>query len=171
MPTQTPPPPLAIILATELIRLCSRDKQRPVLIATAESCTAGLISSTITEVAGASAVFDRGFITYSNQSKMDMLGVPADLIEKHGAVSRQVACSMALGALQNAGVNIAMAVTGIAGPSGGSTEKPVGLVHFGLARKNRIICHLKMEFGDLGRAQVREKTVETALQMAIDSFV
>ena len=170
MPTQTSTSPTSLDLATELVRLCSRDIKKPVLIATAESCTAGLISGMITEVAGSSLVFDRGYVTYSNQSKMEMLGVPAQLIETYGAVSEQVACSMALGALQNAGTHIAIAVTGIAGPGGGSSKKPVGLVHFGLARKNHPITHLKMEFGALGRAVVREKTVETALQMAIDRF-
>lgn len=160
----------ALPLATELIRLCSRDKKNPVTIATAESCTAGLISAALTEIAGASAVFDRGYVTYSNQSKMDMLGVPKTLLEEYGAVSEEVACSMAHGALQNAMVDIAIAVTGIAGPGGGSAAKPVGLVHFALARKRQPITHLKMEFDDLGRAYVRQKTVETALQMAIDSF-
>ena len=110
-----------------------------VMIATAESCTGGLIGGALTDVAGSSAAFDRGFITYSNEAKNEMLGVPMDIIEKHGAVSEEVASAMAEGALKHSNARIAVSVTGIAGPGGGTNEKPVGLVWFGLARDSKTI--------------------------------
>ncbi len=162
--------PTTTKLAEKLITACLANPQKPLMIATAESCTAGLISAAITDVAGSSAVFDRGFVTYSNQAKMDMLDVPETLLAKHGAVSEAVACAMARGTLQNSLAEIAVSVTGIAGPGGGSPQNPVGLVHFGLASSGHEVLHKKMQFGDLGRAAVREKTVETALQMMIDAL-
>src|SRR5262249_45856777 len=112
-------------------------RQRGWMIATAESCTGGLIAATLTEIAGSSDVVDRGFVTYSNEAKSDLLGVPATLIAEHGAVSAEVASAMAAGALNRSRAAIAVAVTGIAGPGGGSPEKPVGLVYIGLARRDQ----------------------------------
>lgn len=135
-----------------------------VTIATAESCTGGLVAGLLTEIAGSSDVVERGFVTYSNDAKTDLLGVPPHLIEAHGAVSKQVAMAMAAGALVNSRASLAVAITGIAGPGGGSLEKPVGLVHFAAARGDEI-RHRECRFGDLGRATVRLKAVETALEL------
>lgn len=133
------------------------------MVATAESCTGGLICAALTEIAGSSAVVDRGFVTYSNEAKTDMLGVPQDLIETVGAVSREVAIAMAEGALRRSGADLAVSVTGIAGPGGGSTEKPVGTVHFALARKDAPTEHLHRLFADAGRQSIRLATVQTSL--------
>ncbi len=162
-------PRLALSLAQQLIERCTADKKN-LMVATAESCTAGLISGAITEVSGSSAVFDRGFVTYSNQSKIDLLGVNAGDLENYGAVSETVARAMAQGALQNSQADITVAVTGIAGPGGGSPKKPVGLVHFSVGRAGKATLHQQCLFGDIGRQAVREKTVETALQMMIDAL-
>lgn len=135
-----------------------------VTIATAESCTGGLVAGLLTEIAGSSDVMERGFVTYSNDAKTDLLGVPPALIETHGAVSKQVAMAMAAGALVNSRADLVVAVTGIAGPGGGSLEKPVGLVHFAAGRGEEII-HRECRFGDIGREQVRLKAVETALAL------
>ena len=133
-------------------------------IATAESCTGGLIAGALTEIAGSSDVVDRGFVTYSNQAKCDLLGVPMDLIMAHGAVSEEVARAMAEGALTRAKVEIAVAVTGIAGPGGGTATKPVGLVHLACARAGGVTLHERRVFpGD--RSAVRIATVETALRL------
>lgn len=118
--------------AEELLSLC---RARQLMIASAESCTGGLIAATLTAIAGSSDVVDRGFVTYSNQAKTEMLGVPAPLIARVGAVSEEVAAAMAEGALEHSHADIAVSVTGVAGPSGGSAEKPVGLVWLGLARR------------------------------------
>jgi nicotinamide-nucleotide amidase len=133
-------------------------------IATAESCTGGLIAGLLTEIAGSSDVMERGFVTYANDAKSDLLGVPPHLIEAHGAVSKKVAMAMAAGALINSRADLAVAVTGIAGPGGGSLEKPVGLVHLAAARDDEII-HRECRFGDIGRSEVRLKTVEAALTL------
>ena len=143
--------------------------ERGLTIATAESCTAGLVAGAITEIAGSSAVFDRGFVTYSNAAKQTMIGVADATLEAHGAVSRQVAIEMAQGALRNATADIAVAVTGIAGPGGGSEEKPVGLVHLATARKGRETLHREMRYGDVGRSAVRLATVRTALEMLVEA--
>jgi nicotinamide-nucleotide amidase len=135
-----------------------------VTIATAESCTGGLVAGLLTEIAGSSDVVERGFVTYSNDAKTDLLGVPPHLIESHGAVSKQVAMAMAAGALVNSRAGLAVSVTGIAGPGGGGPEKPVGLVHLAAARGDEMI-HRECRFGDIGREQVRLKAVETALEM------
>ncbi len=136
-------------------------------LATAESCTGGLIAALLTEISGASDVVDCGLVTYSNAAKVDLLGVPGDLLERHGAVSREVALAMAEGALtrahSGAGGAIAVAVTGIAGPGGGSAEKPVGLVHLAVAHTGFPTRHLECRFGDVGRQQVRLQTVDAAL--------
>lgn len=139
-------------------------------IATAESCTGGLIAGALTDIAGSSAVVDRGFVTYSNEAKHEMLGVPADLIAQVGAVSEPVARMMAEGALTRAGVDRAIAVTGVAGPGGGSLEKPVGLVHFGLAQRDEDTIHAVHIFEGLDRRGVRIATVSTALKMLLASL-
>lgn len=134
-------------------------------IATAESCTGGLVAASLTDVAGSSAVVDRGFVTYSNEAKTAMLGVPAELISRVGAVSAEVARAMAEGALKNSLADVAVSITGIAGPGGGSAEKPVGLVHFGLARRGASIRHVERRFGDIGRAEIRQASVNQALEL------
>ena len=134
-------------------------------IATAESCTGGLIGGVLTEVPGSSDVFERGFIVYSNRAKQDMLGVPGDLIADMGAVSEAVSRAMAEGAVENSNAHLAVAVTGIAGPGGGTKMKPIGLVHIAACRENRSILHEGHRFGDIGRTEVRIRTVEAALEM------
>jgi nicotinamide-nucleotide amidase len=139
-------------------------------LATAESCTGGLIAAALTEIPGSSGAFNRGFITYSDNSKRDMLGVPGDIIADLGAVSEPVARSMAEGAvvMGEGDVDIAVAVTGVAGPGGGTALKPVGLVHIACARKGENIVHDVFRFGDIGRSEIRVKTTEQALQMMIN---
>jgi len=155
------------ILAQRVIALYSASGKT---VATAESCTGGLIAGALTDIAGSSAVVDRGFVTYSNEAKHEMLGVPADLIAEVGAVSEQVARMMAEGALARAGVDRAIAVTGVAGPGGGSSEKPVGLVHFGLAQRDEDTIHAVHIFEGLDRRGVRIATVSTALKMLLASL-
>ena len=135
-------------------------------VATAESCTGGLVAGALTAVAGSSAVVDRGFVTYSNAAKSEMLGVPAETIEANGAVSEPVARAMAAGARVTAGVDLAVSITGIAGPGGGSAEKPVGLVHFGCAGPDGVE-HEVRRFGDIGREQVRLESVRVALGLLL----
>ncbi|MDS7596936.1 CinA family protein [Agrobacterium tumefaciens] len=137
------------------------------MIATAESCTGGLIAGALTEIAGSSAVVDRGFVTYTNAAKVDMLGVGARTIADFGAVSKETALQMAHGALFRSRADFAVAVTGIAGPGGGSAEKPVGLVHLAARRRNGAIVHHEMRYGDIGRTDIRLATVATALEMLI----
>jgi nicotinamide-nucleotide amidase len=137
-------------------------------VATAESCTAGLVAGTLTEIPGVSSILDRGFITYSNQAKQDMIGVSAATLAAHGAVSRQTAEEMARGALAHAPVDLAVSVTGIAGPDGGSAEKPVGLVHFGAAARSGQFVHAEKRFGNIGRAEVRKQSVLQAFRMLHD---
>ncbi|MAN75277.1 MAG: damage-inducible protein CinA [Henriciella sp.] len=140
-------------------------RERRVRIATAESCTGGLIASLFTEFSGSSDVFERGFVTYSNRSKEEVLGVPGDLIADYGAVSEAVARLMAEGALEASRANLAVAVTGVAGPGGGTPMKPVGTVHIACARENKAVLHEACYFGDLGRHEVRMATIEAALNM------
>ena len=135
-------------------------------LATAESCTGGLVAGALTAVPGSSAVVDRGFVTYSNAAKSEMLGVPAETIEANGAVSEPVARAMAAGARVTAGVDLAVSITGIAGPGGGSAEKPVGLVHFGCAGPDGIV-HEVRRFGDIGRDPVRLESVRVALGLLL----
>jgi nicotinamide-nucleotide amidase len=139
-------------------------RERGLMLVTAESCTGGLVAGLITEIPGASNVLERGFVTYSNRAKQEDLGVDAALLDKFGAVSREVAESMAKGALAHSPAAIALAVTGIAGPDGGSAEKPVGLVHFACGRTGAIEL-LEKRFGDLGRGGIRLAAVETALDL------
>jgi nicotinamide-nucleotide amidase len=134
-------------------------------IATAESCTGGLVAALLTEISGSSAVVERGFVTYSNEAKTELIGVPADLIASHGAVSEPVARAMAEGALAHSRAQVAVAVTGVAGPTGGTATKPVGLVHFALARIGAATIHLERRYGDLGRVNVRHRAVEDALSL------
>src|SRR5439155_11516667 len=136
-----------------------------VRIATAESCTGGLIAALLTEIAGASDVFGRGFVTYSNKAKQDMLGVPAATLRQYGAVSEAVARVMAEGAIRNSTAQLSVAVTGIAGPAGGTDEKPVGLVHIAVARAGEATLHRECRFGDIGRGKVRMASVAAALEM------
>ena len=139
-------------------------RARGVMIATAESCTGGLIAGAITDVPGSSDVLDRGFVTYSNAAKTEMLGVAPDLIATHGAVSEDVAVAMAEGALQHANVSLAISVTGVAGP-GGTPNKPEGMVCFGLAAKGRPTLSETQLFGAIGRAEVRRATVHRAIEL------
>jgi nicotinamide-nucleotide amidase len=134
-------------------------------IATAESCTGGLIAALLTEIPGSSDAFDRGFVVYSNRAKSDLLGVPGDLIADAGAVSEAVARSMAEGAVENSNAHLAVSVTGVAGPGGGTKLKPIGLVHIAAAREGRSIIHEAHRFGDIGRGEIRMKAVEAALQL------
>lgn len=143
---------------------------REIMIATAESCTGGLICGTLTEISGSSAAVDRGFVTYSNEAKTEMLGVPADLIRKVGAVSREVAIAMAEGALARSKADIAVSVTGIAGPGGGTEDKPVGTVHIAVAATNRPTQHLHCWFADSGRHAIRLETVLTALNAVLNEL-
>ncbi len=137
-------------------------------IATAESCTGGLVAGTLTAIAGSSDVLDRGFVTYSNAAKTEMLGVPAALIETEGAVSEAVACAMAEGALRHSPASLSVSITGIAGPGGGSATKPVGLVWFGLARRGGAVRTRRREIsGD--RTAVRHAAVAEALALLRDA--
>ena len=140
--------------------------ERGVMIATAESCTGGLVAGALTAVAGSSAVVERGFVTYSNEAKTEMLGVPMDLIAAHGAVSGAIARAMCEGARATSRATLAVSVTGIAGPGGGSAEKPVGLVHFGAADAAGTV-HQERRLGDIGREAVRLASVEVALTMLL----
>jgi nicotinamide-nucleotide amidase len=149
-------------LAAELLGVC---RERDELIVTAESCTGGLLAAALSAIPGSSDVFERGFVTYSNASKSEMLGVPFWLIERQGAVSEDVARAMAGGALTHSHANLAVAVTGIAGPDGGTPAKPVGLVFFAAGRRDEPVRSEGVEFGDLGRNEVQRQSVAQALRM------
>lgn len=151
-----------IAQAADLLNACRANGD---LVATAESCTGGLVAATLTAVPGSSDVFERGFVTYSNTAKSEMLGVPFWLIERHGAVSEDVARAMAGGALTHSRASVAVAVTGIAGPEGGTPEKPVGLVHVAAGRADGQMHHERVVFGDMGRAEVRWRSVARALAL------
>lgn len=151
-------------LAVRFIDAC---KAAGIMAATAESCTGGMIAAAITDIAGSSAVLDRGFVTYSNEAKVDMLGVSAATLDAHGAVSEQTALEMAAGALARSRAGVALAVTGIAGPDGGSAEKPVGLVWFGVAVAGRPAVAQSRVFDNRGRAFIRAETVRAALELGI----
>jgi nicotinamide-nucleotide amidase len=137
-------------------------------VATAESCTGGLVAAALTDIAGSSDVVERGFVTYSNAAKQAMLDVPGATLARSGAVSRPTVEAMAAGALAHSDADLAVAVTGIAGPGGGTTEKPVGLVHFAAAARDGRLVHSERRFGDLGRAEVRRRSVLQALAMLRD---
>jgi nicotinamide-nucleotide amidase len=157
MPDQT-----AVDAAKTLLEICSRKK---LTLATAESCTGGMVAAAISEIPGSSAVFDRGFVTYSNESKQQMLGVTPATIDVYGAVSTECAEEMAKGALAYASVDLAISITGIAGPTGALRGKPIGLVYFCAAsRSGRVIAHGR-KYGDIGRSKVRQQSVLQALAM------
>ncbi len=153
-------------IANLVERLALALRQRGASMATAESCTGGLIAGACTELSGSSDWFDRGFVTYSNRAKTEMLGVPEALLERHGAVSAEVAAAMAAGARERAAVACAVAVTGVAGPTGGSATKPVGTVWFGWATPAGVMTECRRFDGD--RAAVRRQTVAYALQGLLD---
>jgi len=140
---------------------------RGLTVVTAESCTGGLVAGALTGIPGSSAVFERGLISYSNAGKTDLLGVPAELIESHGAVSEAVARAMAEGAIARSRATVSVSVTGIAGPGGGSFAKPVGLVHFGAVGPDGAV-HAERRFGDIGREGVRMASVRVALELLLD---
>jgi nicotinamide-nucleotide amidase len=155
------------MFAAPLLRLAevvlAEAREKKLRIATAESCTGGLIGALLTEIPGSSDVFERGFIVYTNSAKSDLLGVPGDLIADMGAVSEAVARAMAEGAVEHSNAHMAVAVTGVAGPGGGTKLKPVGLVHIAAAREGRSILHETHHFGEIGRGAVRLASVEAAL--------
>ncbi len=153
-------------LVEELSLLLANKNMR---LVTAESCTGGMIAAAMTDRSGSSSIFERGYVTYSNESKIEELGVNGATIETHGAVSEQTAKEMAQGALKNSHADIALSVTGIAGPNGGTDEKPVGLVYIGFAMPNRPAIAMKYNFtGD--RTSIRQATVESALELAIEKL-
>ena len=136
-------------------------------LVTAESCTGGLVGAVLTEIAGSSEVFERGFVTYSNQAKMQMLGVSGDILNTHGAVSEAAVRAMAEGALAHSPADVSVAITGVAGPGGGSADKPVGLVHFAAARLGQATLAEEHRFGEIGRDAVRVASVEVALKLLL----
>lgn len=151
-------------LADDFLRACQR---REILVVTAESCTGGMVMALLTDIPGSSGMVDRGFVTYSNEAKIDMVGVSQETLDRFGAVSEETAREMAVGALKNSRAGISMSITGIAGPDGGSSEKPVGLVWFGVAATGRPVLAEKRIFEDRGRDYVRRQSVKTALELAL----
>lgn len=154
-------------LAGRVLALCA---ERGVMLATAESCTGGMIAAALTDIAGSSSVFERGFVTYSNDAKRDMLGVSPATLAAFGAVSRETALEMAQGALARSRAGIAISVTGVAGPGGGSAEKPVGLVWFGLAFSGAPARAVERRFADEGRGAIRLAARDFALQLVLDAL-
>ena len=148
--------------AAQVLELC---RARGLKVATAESCTGGLVAGALTEIAGSSDVVDRGFVTYSNDAKEAMLGVPPATLARHGAVSAETAAAMAVGALEKSSADIVVAITGIAGPGGGTQQKPVGLVHFAAASRDGRNLARERRYGDVGRQSVREQSVAEALDL------
>jgi nicotinamide-nucleotide amidase len=149
----------------EAERLLSRLRALKWTVCTAESCTGGLIVALLTEVPGSSDVVDRGFITYSNGAKCDCLGVPATLIGRFGAVSAEVGAAMASGAIRASTADLAVAVTGIAGPGGGSAQKPIGLVHLAAQIRGKAVTSIELRLGDIGRSEVRIATMREAVSL------
>lgn len=152
------------------ITLIVKAKERGFRVATAESCTGGLVSAALTDIPGASDVFDRGFVTYSNAAKIDMLGVSEAILSAHGAVSAETAQAMARGALEHSLADVAVAITGVAGPGGGTPEKPVGLVHFACAKRGGAVVALERRFGPLPRRDIRQAAVDQALDLMISAL-
>ncbi|MBV9529645.1 MAG: CinA family protein [Bradyrhizobium sp.] len=152
-------------LARSLLDLC---RMRKLTIATAESCTGGLVAGALTDIPGSSDVVDRGFVTYSNEAKRAMLGVNAFTLATFGAVSKEIVTQMAVGALERSGVDLAVAITGIAGPGGAVLGKPVGLVHLAVAARDGRIVHRECRFGAIGRTAVRQRSVVEALRMLME---
>ena len=155
-------PPDLIARATELI---ARYREAALMAATAESCTGGLIAGLLTEIPGSSNMLERGFVVYSNAAKQEVLGVPPETLTRHGAVSGETAVAMAEGALRASRAEVAVSVTGIAGPDGGTATKPVGLVHFACARRGKPTVAREEQFGDIGREEVRLASVQIALDL------
>jgi nicotinamide-nucleotide amidase len=151
--------------AADVLKAC---RGRGWRVATAESCTGGLVAAALTEIAGSSDVVECGFVVYSNAAKQAMLGVPATTLKRHGAVSAETAVAMAAGALKRSPADLAVAITGIAGPGGGSAHKPVGLVHFAAARRDGRRLQRRRLFGKIGRRRVREGSVAEALAMLLE---
>lgn len=152
-------------MSRSLLDLC---RMRKLTIATAESCTGGLVAGALTEIPGSSDVVDRGFVTYSNDAKRAMLGVKASTLDSFGAVSKETATAMAIGALERAGTDLAVAITGIAGPGGATPGKPVGLVHFAAAARDGRLTYRECRFGAIGRSSVRQRSVIEALRMLME---
>jgi nicotinamide-nucleotide amidase len=152
-------------LTAEAAGLLDDFRRRGLKIATAESCTGGLVAALLTEIAGSSDVVERGLVTYSNAAKRELLGVPEAMLATHGAVSEPVARAMAEGALARSHADVAVSITGVAGPGGGSASKPTGLVHLAAARRGGTVLHRECRFGDIGRAAVRLASVRAALQL------
>jgi nicotinamide-nucleotide amidase len=148
--------------AKNLLAIC---KRKNLLVATAESCTAGLVAGTLTEVPGTSSILDRGYVTYSNEAKHEMLGVSRDILATHGAVSPQTAEAMVRGVLGRSRVHLAVSVTGIAGPDGGSPDKPVGLVFFAAGTRGGKLITSEQRYGDAGRPEIRKRSVLQAFRM------
>ena len=151
-------------LAVQVLEAC---KAKGLMLATAESCTGGLVAATLVDIPGSSAVVERGFVTYSNAAKAELIGVPMGLIDHYGAVSEPVAIAMATGALQRSNAQIAVAITGVAGPGGGTEAKPEGLVHFASAGTGQPTEHARIEFGPIGRTEVRHASVKQAFEMVL----
>jgi nicotinamide-nucleotide amidase len=148
--------------ARHLLDIC---RARKLKLALAESCTGGLVAAALTEIPGSSDVLDRGFVTYSNAAKQEMLGVSAAVLETKGAESKETAEAMASGALTRSGADLSAAITGVAGPGGGTAEKPVGLVHFAAVRRDGRLLHRERRYGDIGRAEIRGRSALEALAM------
>src|SRR5947209_8790636 len=146
-------------------RVLDAARRRGLKVAAAESCTGGLLAAALTEIPGSSDVFDRGFVTYSNAAKQAMLGVPASVLEARGAVSKETAEAMAAGALERSGADLSAAITGVAGPGGGTAEKPLGLVHLAAGSRAGRLLHRERRYGDLGRAEIRRRSVLDAMAM------
>jgi nicotinamide-nucleotide amidase len=158
-------PDVFLSRAADLIASC---RTRGLTVATAESCTGGLVAALITAIPGSSDVFERGFVTYSNAAKIECLGVSPRILEDFGAVSEEAARAMAAGALAHSVADMTLSITGIAGPGGGSPGKPVGLVHFGLARRGGAIVAVEKRFGDLGRDGVRFAAIAMAIELLLE---
>lgn len=156
-------------LASKAEALLQDLRGRRMRVVTAESCTGGLVAALLTEIAGSSDVMERGFVTYSNDAKHEELDVPRTMLAQHGAVSEPVARAMAAGALARSHADVSVSITGIAGPDGGSAEKPVGLVHIAAARRGGPAFHRECRFGSIGRARVRLASVEAALQLVAEA--
>lgn len=163
-----------VLFSESLIALAAdvllRARKAGVMITTAESCTGGLVAACLTSVPGSSDVLDRGFVSYTNEAKTDLLGVPENMIKNHGAVSEEVARAMAEGALARSRAGLSVSITGVAGPGGGSADKPVGLVWFASACTGKDTIAERQLFGDIGRAEVREQSVEAALRI-LERFI
>jgi nicotinamide-nucleotide amidase len=154
--------------AAAVMDLCRRSR---LTLATAESCTGGLIAACFSELAGSSDVFERGFVTYSNAAKTEMLGVSGETLAAYGAVSKETALEMAHGALKHSHASITIAVTGVAGPGGGTADKPVGLVHIAVTMAQATALHRECRFGDIGRTAIRLETLQSAIRLASSALL